>query len=78
MNLYLPRIGEAEMSDYHKSTLITIARSWPLEHLNGYIEQLETQVRDIRELVRELKALQREKQKARDKKLRDNGPRGAA
>ena len=62
---------------YYKDSLLRLAQQWPLDHLNNYVKQLESQVVDIKELVRELKKIQATKQKEVNRKLRDSGTRGA-
>ena len=64
-------------TEYAKNALLKVAQEWPLEHLNGYIENLEEQISDIRGLIQELKSIQKSKQRERNRKLRDSGTRGA-
>ncbi len=59
-----------------RELLLAVAKSWPVEILKDYINQLEEQVEDLRGLVRELKVLLKAKEKAIKAKL-DSGPRGA-
>jgi len=66
------------MSDYTKRSLLDVANTWPKEHLENYIKNLEGQINDIQDLVKDLKVLLKRKQKERDRKLRETGPRGAA
>jgi len=66
------------MSDTYKTSLLRIAESWPKDHLENYIRQLESQVSDIRELVKELKKIRDAKQKEINRKLRDSGPRAGS
>ena len=65
-------------NDYLMRNLIEVAETWPKEHLENYIKNLEEQINDIHALLKELKVIQRRKQKERDRKLRETGPRGAA
>ena len=66
-------------NEYRKSSLLNVARLWPKEHLDGYIEQLDEQIADLRDFVKQLKVIQKEKQKEIDRKLsrKDTGVRGA-
>ena len=61
----------------YKEQFLKIAEKWPKSHLDEYIKDLEGQANELKELVQALKAIQRRKQKEIDRKLRDNGPRGA-
>jgi len=74
--------GDEELMDKHNDfimrNLISVAETWPKEHLDNYIKNLEDQINDIHALLKELKIIQRRKQKERDRKLRETGPRGAA
>jgi hypothetical protein len=65
------------MSEYTKNSLLRIAEAWQLEHLKNYIDNLESQVNDIKDLLKALREIERKKQKAVNRKLRESGPRGA-
>jgi len=65
-------------TEYAKNALMKVAETWSLEHLNSYVENLQEQIKDIRDFIRQLKIIQKAKEKERSKKFRDTGPRGAA